>query len=197
MIKPLHILIILMTVYSGARAEEGGELFFENVGVSIHLIDPDSITLQVTASTEDLFNTVSVFPNAGSEKSVFQLFQKRIETYLQARVPVQVDGKNIRLKVVQWKPGGKGREDGFDSSLATTLENSITLGGILPKHRNYLSTHVDMWMERDDAADTRVSFSLFHNAILLKQEVLKREMIWKFPLSRDSLSIMEKTIKSR
>lgn len=182
-------LFLFLGVYSlcSAQDEADGEKFFDSVKVEIRLIDPDSITVQVTALTQDLFNTVWVFPDSHSDDSVFRLFEDRIETYLQARIPVQIDNKNIYMKVVQWKPGGKGRGDGFDSTLADTRENSITLGGKLPKQRKYLKIRVDMWVERKDAAETAVEFSLFHHGALQRQTWSHREKTLRFPISSDSL----------
>jgi hypothetical protein len=174
-----------------------GERFFHTAGIAVRLVGKDSVLVTIGAGSEDLQNTVNVFPyedenSKAPDTANFRLFERKLETYLQERVPVKVNGKGVVLKVVQWKPKGKGREDRLDMKSLWVDDLFITLGGRLPKKRKYLDITAYLWVERTDAADTEVQFSLFQDYVPLRRLWTKREKTVRFPLSPDSLKAMRK-----
>jgi|GEM_PF-4091139 len=174
-----------------------GEKFFRNAGVAVRLVGPDSVLVTVGARSEDLQNTVGVFPyydeitNVQDKDSAnFRLFERKLEAYMQERIPVRVDGKSVFLRVTQWKPRGKGREDRLDMSSLFVEDLFITLGGKLPKKRKNLDITMNMWVERRDATDTEVQFSFFEGYTPLRRLWGKREQTVRFPLTADSLKVL-------
>lgn len=168
------------------------EQHFRRAGIAVRLVAPDSVLVTVGAGSEDLQNTVGVFPYLDSDSAQFRLFEQRLEAYLQTRVPVRVDGKRLSLKVTQWKPGGRDREDRLDMKSLYVRDLFVTLGGKLPPGGKMLDVTANMWVERRDAAETVVQFSFFEGHQALRREWTRRERLVRFPLSADSLAVMRK-----
>lgn len=202
--KPISIFSALLLTAAAAWAQDPldnshapGEKFFRTAGVAVRLVGSDSVLVTVGARSEDLQNTVGVFPyydeitNVQDKDSAnFRLFERKLEAYMQERIPVRVDGKNVFLRVNQWKPHGKGREDRLDMSSLFVEDLFITLGGRLPKQRKHLDITMNMWVERRDATDTEVQFSFFEGYTPLRRQWGKRERTVRFPLTADSLKVM-------
>ena len=185
--------IISVAAYSVLFADEK---YFQAAKVVIRL-SHDSVQVQVVARAEDLMNTVHVFPGSNSDKEPYRLYEKRIETYFQTRIPLLVDGKRVDLRVVQWKPGGRGIGDGFDSASLNTIDHAITLGGRLPKNPDHLEVRADLWVERTDADTTIVEFSLVQDGLTLRRRLSRTERTLKFPISSDSLAAMRRHLPSQ
>lgn len=193
----LALLFVLLGIGLADELEEGhiGERFFHSAGIAVRLVGEDSVLVTFGASSEDLQNTVGVFPYEDEDSphvdtANFRLFERKLETYLQERIPVRVDRKNLYLRVVQWKPDGKGREDGLDMKSLYRDQLFVTLGGRLPPKRSYLDITANIWIERHDAAETIVQFSLFQERQALRRLWTKRENTVRFPLQPDSLKAM-------
>lgn len=172
-----------------------GEQHFRQAGVAVRLVGADSILVTVGASSEDLQNTVHVYPygeTPDEDTASFRLFENRLEVYLQERIPVRVDGKRVFLKVTQWKPGGTGRDDRLDMSSLYVRNLFVTLGGKLPPHSKMLDITTNMWVERRDAAETVVQYSFFQDRQALRRLWTHREKTVRFPLTADSLAAMRK-----
>lgn len=171
-----------------------GERHFHKAGIAVRLVG-DSLLVTVGASSEDLQNTVAVFPyseqNDGDSAS-FRLLEQRLEVYFQDRIPVRVDGKRIYLQVTQWKPGGANREDRLDMNSLYVHNLFITMGAKLPPKRTYMDIVANLWIERNDAAETVVQFSFFEGRQVLRREWTRREKLVRFPLTADSLAVMRK-----
>jgi hypothetical protein len=197
----LPLLFLLSSTLLSQDMEDGhmsGEKFFRSAGIAVRLVGPDSVLVTFGARSEDLQNTVGVFPYEeddalGSDTANFRLFERKLEIYLQERVPVQVDGRGVYLRVVQWKPRGKGREDGLDMKSLWVENLFITLGGRIPRQRKYIDVTANVWIERQDALETEIQFSLFEDRRLLRRLWAKREKRVRFPVAPDSLKAMRKT----
>jgi len=157
---------------------------FNEVKLSIKLVDPDSINLEVNADCDDLLNTAQLFPD-NQDTAAMRLYQVRTEAYLVSRLPLKVDGKGLPLKVVQWKPGGKGRDDGFDSTSIYAARQVITLGARLPKTRKSLTLRSDLWIEYQH--ETLGEIAWYWNGALLDRRWSFMEKNLTYPLQRDSL----------
>lgn len=172
-----------------------GEQHFHRAGIAVRLVGPDSVLVTVGAGSEDLQNTVGVFPYSeqnDGDSAAFRLFEQRLEVYLQNRVPVRVDGKRLFLKVTQWKPGGRDRDDRLDMKSLYVQDLFVTLGGKLPPGGKMLDISANLWLERRDAAETVVQFSFFEDRQVLRREWTRRERLVRFPLTADSLAVMRK-----
>jgi hypothetical protein len=194
----LTVLFLLAAAVYPDEMQDGhiaGERFFHTAGVAVRLVGEDSVLVTFGARSEDLQNTVGVFPYYDEtykhrDTANFRLFERKLEIYLQERLPVRVDGKNVYMRVVQWKPGGKGRNDGLDMASLFVDDLFITLGGRLPKKRTTLDVTANVWVERTDAVETVVQFSLFEGRTALRRLWTKREKTVRFPLAPDSLRAM-------
>lgn len=174
-----------------SQEDEGiQESHFHNAGIAVRLIGADSILLTVGAGSEDLQNTVGVYPYGDHDTVNFRLFEQRIEGYLENRVPIVVDGRRLYFRVVQWKPDGAGRQDGFDMASLYVQNLYITFGARLPKKRSRLDVTANLWVERRDAAETVVQISLFQEHDVLRRLWTHREKTVRFPLSPDSLKAL-------
>lgn len=168
---------------------EEGEHFFMSAAVDVHLVGRDSVRIDFSGPAEDMLNTVYIFPNGDADTASLRAYERKIEAYLQERVPVRVDGKRVPLKVVQWKPGGKGRADGFDSS-ASYSPQKITLGGKIPLQRKWIEVTANVWTERHDAGETVVKVTLSEENRLLERRWTRRERPQRFLLDSESLKRM-------
>ena len=167
---------------------------FDQAKLTIRLIDPDSITMQVEADRDDFLNTVHTFPY--EDTTLMRLYQKRIEDYLLVRIPMKVDGIPLsRLRVIQWKPEGKGRGDGFDSASLNAQSHAITLGCALPKQRKILTLTMNLWLEFE--TETSFQVSLVWKDTLLERRWTSSEKPLKFPVSKDSLMTMIRRSRNR
>ena len=178
------VLVALTFVFSQDEEEEH---FFMNAKIVIELVGNDSLTVQFCAPAEDMVNTVGIIPDGNADKEPYRLYEKRMEAYLQDKVPVAVNRKRLFLKVVQWKPGGKGREDGFDSA-AIYSPQKILFASKLPPPRDYLDVTANVWTERTDAGNTLVEYNFVQDGTLLKRLWTGREKRVRFSLSPDSLA---------
>ncbi len=161
--------------------------------VSIHLIDPDSITVTVAGKTDDFCSTVGVAaimetdPQKRREKTL--LYQIKVADYLQARVRLKLDGRLVEnLKVIRWKPNGKGPEDGLDSADLWISSQQITLGGALPSRRENMDVSVQLFAEFGIEPISEIS-------VIWKDSVLLRKWTgpdrpFRFPVARDSLVVL-------
>lgn len=165
---------------------------YNEVKIAVKLVDPDSIRLEVDADHDDLLNTVMMFPD-NKDTALMRVYQSRIEAYLAARLPLKVDGKGLPLRVIQWKPGGKGREDGFDSTSLYSARQVITLGAALPKSGKKLTLGLNLWVEFQHATVGEVAW--FWNGALLGRRWSPMEKILTYPLQRDSLLAAEERAK--
>jgi hydrogenase/urease accessory protein HupE len=160
--------------------------------ISIRLIDPDSIVEEVNINNGDLFLATGMV-YAESLNANVALYEKRAQNYLVARVMLQVDGENLKgLKVIRWKPGGKGPEDDFvhDNVALWSSPHVITLGAALPKGRRNLSVTVNLWPELGVQAISEVS--LFWHDTLLDRHWIPIEQTLHYSLAPDSLAAMLK-----
>src|SRR5690606_12631861 len=172
-----------------------GERHFHHAGIAVRLVGSDSILVTVGASSEDLQNTVFVYPYGETpeeDTTSFRLLENRLEVYLQDRIPVLVDGKRLYLTVTQWKPGGTGRDDRLDMKSLYVQNLFITLGGKLPPDPRTLDITANLWVERRDAAETVVQYSFFKDQKPLRRLWTHREKTVRFPLAADSLAAMLK-----
>ena len=188
--RPLGLTLSLACV-SFAQGE-GGETFFHEAKVGARLIGKDSLIIIFSAGSEDLQNTVGIFPYENADSSVFRLFENKMEAYLQERLPVFVDGKRLYPKIVQWKTGGKGRGDRLDSADIYVDAMFFGLGTRLPPHRKYLELTANVWTEREDAGNTLIQFTLIDDDKALRHVWTGREKKVRFPISADSLAYMRK-----
>ena len=167
-----------------------GEQHFHAAGIALRLVAPDSILMTVGARSEDLQNTVRVFPYGDDDTTSFRLLERRLEVYFQDRIPVVVDGKRLFFRVTQWKPRGQGRADGLDMPSLYVDNLFITMGARLPKGAKAVDVTANLWLEREDAAETVVQFSLFEGSQPLRRLWTHREQTVRFPLTPDSLAAM-------
>jgi hypothetical protein len=190
-------LLALTAAFSPALSQENPqddhdeEHYFMNAKIVLGLVGNDSLTVQFCAPAEDMVNTVGIFPADNSDPEIFRLYEKRMEAYLQDRLPVAVNRKRLFLKVVQWKPNGKGRADGFDS-LAIYSDQKITFAAKLPPQRDFIDVTANIWYERSDAGRTQVEYNLLQDGILLKRIFTGREKKVRFAIAPDSLAVMRK-----
>jgi hypothetical protein len=183
-LPPLALAALLLPLSSLAA-------HFDQAFIDIRLIGADSVHLTVSADKNDMMNTVYTFPYEDNREESFRMYQARIESYLQARVPMRVDGKPVRLAAVNWKPGGRGRGDGFDSVSIRDQFHVITLGGVLPRQRKVLEIRSDMWVERDDGPPIiTMEYCLFQGDVFLRQRWARTEKSVRFPVSPDSVAAM-------
>ncbi len=157
--------------------------------VAVRLIDPDSVTVEVNANTEELVNATHSTADTGSAMEKSRLFQERTESYLISRVNLTVNGRPVdNMRVVRWKLHGAGREDDFvhDTNLIMTSPSIITLGGSLPKERRVLKVTVNLWPELGVQAISEVSF--FWRDSLLDRRWIKMDSPLRFEISPDSLA---------
>ena len=164
---------------------------FNEAYIDLRLVGSDSLWIDVSADHNDMMNTVGVFPYEDQKKESYLAYQARIEAYLQSRMIVTVDGKRVRLSVVRWKPMGKGRDDGFDSTSIRQSPHQITLGGLLPQTRKILEVKTDFWVERSDIPPyITAKYSLFEKNTLLRQYWARMEAKVRFPVHPDSIATM-------
>jgi hypothetical protein len=189
MIKFAWILAIAAGAAFSQENDGIKERYFHSAGIAVRLVGPDSVLLTIGATSENLQNTVRVFPY-GDDDTTFRLLERRLEAYFQDRIPVRVNGKRIYFKVTQWKPDGKGPKDGLDMASLYVQNLFITMGAKLPKKRTYLDITANLWIEREDAAQTVIQFSLFKEREVLRRLWTHREKTVRFPLSRDSIAAM-------
>jgi hypothetical protein len=192
---PLLSLLALTAAVSPAFSQEHygeeEEHYFMNAKIVLGLVGDDSLTVQFCAPAEDMVNTVGIFPYDNSDKEIFRQYEKRMEAYLQDRLPVSVNRKRLFLKVVQWKPGGRGRADGFDSA-SIYSDQKITLAAKLPPQRDFIDVTANVWNERSDAGRTLVEVHLLQDGVLLKRIFTGREKKIRIPITADSLAVMRK-----
>jgi hypothetical protein len=172
---------------------------FTRAKISIRLEGADSLSVEVEAEGDDMMNAVATFPFQDDDPEVYLLYQRRIEAYLQSGISVRADGKRLLLNVVRWKPGGKGREDGFDTGSILRPLHTITLAGKLPKAAKNLELSSSLWMERTETQDMppMMEYSLYRNDVLLRRRWRLAEKILRFSLSPDSLEAMRAEWKPR
>ncbi len=186
MMKPfLLLLAAVLFLHSPAAAHPTG-----TSKISVRLIDPDSIAVVVEINNGDLFLATGMVTKDLLDSNV-ALYEIRAQNYLIERIQLQIDGVNLRgLKVIRWKPGGKGPEDDFvhDSVGLWTSPHIITLGAPLPKERRNLSVTVNLWPELGVQSLSEVS--LFWHDTLLDQHWVPIEKTLRYSLARDSLSAM-------
>jgi len=139
--------------------------------VAISILDSDSMTVTVDANHADIMNITKDFlqPDTISFAQA-QLFQKRTADYLLSRVKVQVDGRPEDLKVLRWKPNGKGPEDGFyhDDAAFGSMDNIITFEGALPPPHKKLDVTVQLFAEFGISPISEVSL-YWHDTLLVRQ----------------------------
>ena len=190
--KQWRAIVLPCLCLCGAGGAE--ELFFQYAKVAVTLVDPDSITVDVTAEAEDFMNTINVFPVGDRDERKYRRYESLLESYLRTRIPVWVDGRRIALAAVNAKPGGKGNGNGsgsgFDSVSIHMADHTIRLGGKLPAKRSLMEVQADLWVERSDAGHTMVEFSLRNRGVILRRTWAGVEKKLRFPLSADSLGAM-------
>jgi hypothetical protein len=197
MASSIRILVLVLLAASFSRAQSGGDMgkggadaFLHDMAVTLRLEGPDSLVVTVSALSEDFQNTVEVYPYSDSDPRPYRLLEGKLESYLQGRIPVRVDGKRVPLNVVRWKPEGKGRGDGLDSASVWAGYMFISLGGRIPAQRTRLDATVNMWAERPGASGTSVEMTLMEGPRPLRRLWTQREKTVTFPLHPDSLAAM-------
>lgn len=186
----LVALIVLAAPFS-ALGQHFGRAY-----IDVRLVAPDSILVEVGADRQDMMNTVETFPDryTGAPGTFYQVYQQRLEAYLQSRVHVRADGKAVRLAAVRWKPGGAGRHDDLDSVSLWLPYATITLGGRLPASAQSLSIRTDLWVERPDKPKiSMVEYAFWQGDDVLRRVWMPTERTLRFPLRADSLSVLRKT----
>lgn len=167
--------------------------------VDIRLVSTDSVRVTVEADSEDLKNSVQVFPfyNAATGKGweSFRLYEQKIEAYLQQKLELHGDGQRIHLQVVSWKPGGKNRQDGFDTVSIYAGNHAITLGGRIPTGTKNLFVRSEFWLERPEVPPTMppsIDYHLLDGELHLRRVWSLTERRVRFPIHPDSLIAMRK-----
>jgi len=158
--------------------------------ISVYLIDPDSIAVEVDINNGDLFLATGML-HADYLDSNVALYERRAQNYLVSRIMIQIDGQNLRgLKVIRWKPGAKGPEDDFvhDNVALWTSPHIITLGAPLPKDRRKMAVTVNLWPELGIQAISQVS--VFWHDTLLDRQWVRIESPLHYSLVPDSLAAL-------
>lgn len=159
--------------------------------VEIRILDPDSLTATMDVNHDDIMNVIKDFlqPDTLSLPQA-QLFQEKVSAYLLSRVVVQVDGQTEELKILRWKPGGKGPDDGFfhDDAAFSRPDNIITFAGTLPKSRKNLNVTVQLFAEFGISPISEVS--LYWHDTLLTRTWLGLDRTLKLSIAPDSLKAM-------
>jgi hypothetical protein len=172
---------------------------FSRAYIDIRLVKPDSVRVTVEAEGADFKNAVGTFPYynepPGSGMESFRLYERRIEAYLQQKVKLRADGKIVAMNVVSWKPGGKNREDRFDTLSIFAPNHAITLGGRLPPGAKSLRAMSELWVERveNPASAPSMQYLLMEGTLPLRQAWTRTERWVSFPLEPDSLARMRKS----
>lgn len=183
---------LISALFALAACASTAAAHFSAAFVDTELKD-DSVRVTVQADVQDLMNTVKVFPYYfGASDSTYRLYEDRLEWYLQQKTVVEADGRRLYLAVVQWKPGGKGRGDGFDSVSLRTDYHSVTLGGKLPKGTKLLTVRSDMWNEiqEEGRVPANIEYGLFQGGVALKRAWTQAEKPVRFPIDPASISRM-------
>src|SRR3989338_3954310 len=102
--------------------------------IAVHLIEPDSLTVTVDGNGDDFMSSTQTSPVGADtpekKRELCLLYQERLLAYLLARVRMEIDGRRVEnLKVLRWKPWGKGPGDGFagDSLALWSSSHVVTL----------------------------------------------------------------------
>jgi hypothetical protein len=162
---------------------------YNEIKVSIKLIDPDSLHLEVNMDDDDMLNAMGMFPEE-KDTAMMRAYEVQTEAYLTSRLVLKVDGKGLPMRVVQWKPGGKGRQDGFDYASIYSTRQVITLGAALPKKREKLSLVMNVWVEFKNPTLGEVDW--VWNGALLDRRWSYMEKTLTYPLATDSLVAAKK-----
>lgn len=167
--------------------------------VDVRLVKPDSVRVTIESDGEDMKNAVRVFPRyddpPGTGMESFRRYERLMESYLLQKIKVRADGKPVNLSVVSWKPGGKGREDGFDTVSIYAGNHAITLGGRLPEGTKTLSAWAEIWIERPEVTPDippAIDYYFFDGGIPLRRVWSRTERWVRFPVNADSLAVMRK-----
>ncbi len=165
--------------------------------IKLRLLDHDSFTVTVQVHHDDF---TYILPH----KISFELgtivpdevrgYQMMMENYERARIHLSVDNHPIdNLKIIRWKPGGKGPKDDLTHDEKAFWIGSFTftfLGKLPPPPRKMLSFNVQMFAEMSlwigTEPTSEVSF-YWHNA-LLDHQWLGVDQILREPISADSLT---------
>ena len=162
--------------------------------IAIRLVDPDSITVTVDANHDDLSNVLRFNVSFGVD-TVFPkevlIYQERLPVYLLSHLNLQADGLPLNnLKIIRWKPNGRGPEDDFTNDKAGFWMSNhvVTLGGVLPKPRKMLGVNVQLFAELGIQPISEIS--LYWRDSLLVRKWLGLDKTLRFNVAEDSLAAM-------
>jgi len=160
--------------------------------VSIEILDPGTITVAIDVNHADIMNvTKDILQPDTLSLPQAQLFQEKTSNYLLSRVILQVDGQPQSLKILRWKPNGKGPEDGFyhDDAAFGSMDNIITYAGTLPpQSRKKLDVTVQLFAEFGIEPISEVS--LYWHDTLLVRHWLGLDRTLHLYISPDSLTAL-------
>ena len=186
-------LLIPACLTLGISASHAGE-HYNFAFVDLELKN-DSVFMSVQADRLDLMNSVNVFPYTDEMgDSRYRLYEDKIEAYLQQKMALSADGRQLYMPVVRWFPGGSSRRDGFDSTTVQTDYHIITLGAKLPEKTKTLTFHSEIWAEKEelDPSPAKIELGLFQNGIALKRVWTFVGKTVRFPILPDSLANMRR-----
>ncbi len=164
--------------------------------VALRILDPDTLTVTMDVNHEDLMNILKDFIQVDTLTAAqAQVFQEKTFVYLHNRVRVQVDGQQEDLKILRWKPNGKGPDDGFyhDDAAFTSSSNIVTFVGILPQPHKRLDVTVQLFAEFGINPISEVS--LFWHDTLLTRTWLGLDRTLPIYIAPDSLQAMLEQVR--
>ena len=186
-------LLIPACLALGISVSHAGEHFnFAFIDIELKA---DSVFMSIQADRLDLLNTVRVFPYTDEMgEPRYRLYEDKIEAYLQSKLALSADGRQLYMPVVRWMPGGRSRRDGFDSISIQSDFHVISLGTKLPANAKVLTFNSQLWSEQqqDEPAPARLEVGLFQNGVALKRVWTYVEKTVRFPIHPDSLASMRR-----
>jgi hypothetical protein len=118
--------------------------------VDVRLSGTDSVLITVSASPTDYEEALHRKLRLGTpavRRADANAYQEKLAGYLRERLRLETGQESLRLRVLRWKPDGKGPEDGFDSASFFRDRHSVTLGGALPAHRAWMRIGIQLFAE--------------------------------------------------
>src|SRR6185295_14897572 len=112
-----------------------------------------------------------------------------LANYLLARVRLEADHNGpLPLRVLRWKPKGKGPEDGFgdDSAAFNDVRQIVTLGSRLPAPRHWLTVTVQLFAEYSVQPVSEVS-EVWKDSVV-ERHWIGLDRVLRLPLDADTLA---------
>jgi hydrogenase/urease accessory protein HupE len=158
--------------------------------VSIHLLENDSLTVEVDVNTGDMMNAVGTMmsPEDPLDAGEVRAHQQKAAAYAFSRVTLQIDGRSVILPgVLRWKRGGSGPKDDLPRDSAAFWDTSmvLTYGGRLPAGSRALRFEGALFPEF--GVQTICEASVYWRDTLIERRWLTLGRSLRMPLDRDSL----------